>query len=148
MTKGRGLPFRITLLLWLVLIITALSAVRALTAIGWHGVLLSYLPLSTVYYIGITGAVWMLAGLFVLWSLLRRRRWARDGLLAAALSYTAWKWADRFFVQLGPRPNWLFELVLTALLLGFTLAVILDPRNLQYFGRESYERKPEKPPAS
>lgn len=146
--KGRGLPFRITLLLWLVLIITALSATRTYAAIAWRGSLSSYVSTSTTTYIAVSGALWTVVWLLVLWSFWQRARYTRTILLVASALYAAWFWVDRLVIQAGPRPNSPFALVATLLLLGYTAAIVLDSRNQPYFRKETYERKPERPPAA
>jgi hypothetical protein len=137
------LPLRITLLLWLVLIITALNLVRMFTAMAWRQTLESYLPGAVVTYIAVSGASWVLAGLFVLWYFWRGGRRTRTVFLLAAGSYGIWIWADRLIMQPHLLGNWQFELLATALLIGFTAAVVTDPHNQTYFRKETYERKPE-----
>ena len=139
------LPFRITLLLVLVLSITALSAVRLFTSIAWGSTLASYVSTSLVVYIGLSGAFWTLAGLFILWSFWRGARYCRWAFLAGAAAYTAWSWVDRVFVQVGPRANWPFGVAASVILLSFVAFVVLNPRTQIYFGRESHEPTPEKP---
>jgi hypothetical protein len=143
-----ALPFRITLLLVLVLSITTLSAVRLFTAIAWRSTLASYVPASLVVYIGLSGAIWTLAGLFLLRSFWRGARHARLAFLVGAAAYATWAWADRLFVQVGPRANWGFALAATVVLLAFVAVVVLNPRTQIYFGRESHEPTPEKPTPS
>lgn len=145
MTDRPRLPFRITLLLGLVLIVTVLSAVRLLTAIAWQKTLDSYVPVGLVLYTALSGAFWTLAGLGVLWAFVRRVRHLRAVLLGSAVAYAAWAWADRIFVQTSLRNNWPFDLLVTIVLLAFAAVVILDRRSQSHFRRESYERKPENP---
>ncbi len=142
------LPLRITLLLVLVLSITALNAVRLFTSIAWSSTLASYLPTWLVLYIGLSGAIWTSAGLFMLWSFWRGARYSRLAFLAGATAYAAWSWADRLFVQVGPGANWRFALAATVVLLSFVAFVVLNPRTQIYFGRESHEPTPEKPTPS
>jgi len=148
MVRRRRLPFRITLLLTLVLIITVLSAVRLFTAIAWRTTLDLYLGSPEVIYIAVTGALWTLVGGFVFWSFWRGGRHVREVFLGVSIAYSAWAWADRLVVQEMPRANWLFALVVTILLLACVAAVVLDPRNLSYFRKETHERKPEEPTAT
>lgn len=145
MNGRRRAPLGITLLLGLVLIITVLSVVRLLTAIWWRSALASYLSIPLVLYVGLSGAAWTLAGCFVLWCMWRRARYSRQIVLIAAGSYAAWGWADRLLVQSGAGANWLFALVGTVILLAFVAIVVLDPRNLPYFRKESHDRKSENP---
>ncbi len=145
MVTRRRLPFRITLLLTLVLITTVASAIRLLTAIAWRGTLGLYVWPPEIVYIGVTGAAWTLVGLFLFWSFWRGVRRIREIFLGASIAYAAWVWADRLLVQETPRANWAFDLVVTILLLAYVAAVVLDPRNLSYFRKETHERKPEEP---
>ena len=143
MLKPPRRPLRITLLLWLVLITTALNLTRLLTAMAWKNTLEAYLSPQAVLYVGVTGAVWTFVGLFVLWSYWRGGRYTRPIFVAAASVYALWSWVDRLIVQRAGQSNWLFDLAVTFLLLGFTGFVVLDPRNLPYFTRETHERKRE-----
>ncbi len=145
MTHRPKLPFRITLLLALVLIVTVLSAVRLSTAIAWRNTLESYFPAGFALYSALSGAFWTLVGLGVLWAFHRRVRYLRLILLGSAAAYAAWAWLDRIFIQSSLRNNWPFDLLVTILLLAFAAAVVLDPRNQSYVRRESYGRKPESP---
>ena len=143
MTERRRLPFRITLLLALVLIVTVLSLIRLVTAVSWHNALESYIPGALVVYAAATGALWTAVGLGVLWAFRRRARYIRAVLLGPAAAYALWAWADRLLLQSAVRSDWPFDLLLTIILLAFAAAVVLDPRNQSYFRRESHDRKPE-----
>jgi hypothetical protein len=141
MIRQRRPPFRITLLLGLVLITTALNIVRLFTAIAWKNTLAAYLPPLQVMYIGVTGAVWTLLGISVLWSFWRGGRYTRILVLAVAVLYAGWSWLDRLLSERAAQSNWPFDLVMTVLALGFVGFVVLDRHNQPYFGRETHERK-------
>ncbi len=145
MTTQSRLPLRITLLLWLVLIITAWNIVRLVSGIAWRETLEIYAPHPGVLYVALTGAIWTLVGLFTLWSFWRGERWTRSLIVTAAALYSAWIWVDRLFFQAKTQANWPFTLLLTVLLLVYTAAVVLDPRNRIYFRKETYERESKKP---
>ena len=141
-------PLRITLLLGLVLITTALNIVRLLTAIAWRSALETYLSAEVVFYIGGTGLLWAVVGVFVLWSYSCRRPHTRLIILLAAGLYAGWAWADRLVFQGTARTNWPFALATTIVLLAFTAAVVLDSHHENYFRKETNERKPENPAAT
>ena len=143
MSRPPRLPLRITLLLCLVLIITALNSLRLVTALVWRPALEVYLPPAAIPYIALSGAVWMLVGLYVLGSFWRRARHSRTVFLCAAGGYWAWTWVDRIFVRTQLPSNWPFSLILTLALLAFTITVVLDPHHQVYFRKETYEPKPE-----
>jgi hypothetical protein len=133
MHKHSKLPLRITLLLWLVLIITAWNFVRLVTSITWHVTLETYASRPGPFYIGVTGGVWALSGVFLLWSFIHGAWWNRMALLIIGFGYSAWVWVDKLFVQTQLRANWPFNLLTTVLLLGYTVVIVLDPHNQFYF---------------
>ena len=148
MRSGFKFSFQVTLLLWMVLILTAWNAVRFTTGVFWRNMLEMYAPYPGPVYIAATGALWTLAGLFLLWSWWDRKSFTRTALLVASGSYAAWSWADRLFIQAEMRVNWPFDLLITIVLLACASAVVINPKNLKYFQRESYERKPENTPSA
>ena len=148
MRRPSSLPFRITLCALLVLITTMLNLVRLGTSVSWAGVLQSYAPRPGAIYIGLSGAIWALAGGAILWGLWRRKPWALSALLAGSWLYAAWVWIDRVLLQGGGSSNWRFTLIWTSLLLGLMTAVALDPHNQRFFGKEAHERESQDPPSS
>ena len=131
-------PFRVTLSLWLVLFLTAWNALRFFTAIAWRDVLLEFSANPPPWVAALVGAVWLIAGCMVLWSLLWEKAWAGNALLGAAAGYSAWYWIERLIWQ-APRPNWPFAVILNLFLILF----ILFARRAMT--REAYERKNENP---
>ncbi len=119
--------------MWLVLIITAWNMVRLVTSVAWQKTLETFAPYPGPLYIGITGAIWTLLGLFLLWGFIRGARWTRVGFLTGGVVYSAWVWADRLFIQTQLRANWPFDLLVMILLLGYTGVIVLDPHNQIYF---------------
>jgi peptidoglycan/LPS O-acetylase OafA/YrhL len=101
-----------------------------------------YMPTLEIAYIAVSGAAWTLVGIFVLLWFLRGARRSGLMILAAAVAYAAWFWADRLLVQSGSHTNWPFELVVTVVLLIYTAIVVREPHNAIYFRRESYDRQP------
>jgi peptidoglycan/LPS O-acetylase OafA/YrhL len=144
----RKLPAGITIALWLVLITTAWSLIRLWTSMVWWGVLTHYAPQPGPLYVGASGAAWAVAGLALTWGFWRRRGWTPAALLASALGFAAWLWADRLLVQYRVGANWPFSLVVTLVVLGFITVVVLDPRNRLYFGKEADERESQARPTS
>jgi hypothetical protein len=129
--------------LWLVLSLTTWNAARLFTALAWRGALTEFEARPGPIYLASTGAAWMFAGLFLLWSLWRREAWTRAALLGAGGLYAVWVWLDRIFARAWVPPNWPFGLAVTIVLLGFTAWTVLDPDNRTFFQREAYERQPE-----
>jgi hypothetical protein len=65
----RKRPFGVTLLLWLVLSLSAWGTVRLLAALRWWDVLNEFEARLSPLYLSITGAGWVLKGGELLWSL-------------------------------------------------------------------------------
>ena len=135
------LPFRITLILWVVLTSTAWNVVRVWTGISWRIPLAAYAREPGPLYVAVSGAVFVLLGVSVLWGFWRREWWAARALLLGAWIYVLWVWADRLIFQTQDRSNWPFAAVLTAAFLAWTTIVALDKRNQAYLGKEANERK-------
>jgi hypothetical protein len=127
---------RVTLLLWLVLTLSAWNALRLWTALAWHNVLdeFSAQPASTVTTI--CGAVWMVTGVILIWSIWQKKGWAAKLLFGASAGYTVWYWSERLIWQ-TPHPNWLFAVIVNLALLIF---ILFTKRSLT---REAHERKIE-----
>ncbi len=149
-TKMAGRPYwplRLKLLAWLIVLFTLWNIVRAITGIAWFGTLAQYATPPGPIYIVATGVVWVLAGLFLIWCMLRGKAWTRIAILTGSGLYALWFWVDRLIVQPGVRANWAFTLVVTILFLAFMAAVVLDPRIQSILEREAYERESKYPPS-
>jgi hypothetical protein len=141
MRNRSNLPFRITLALCLVLIMTAWNLARLWTSIAWRSTLEIYASSPGPLYIGLTGALWGAVGALLAWATWSRQRWALQALLGASAAYAAWAWADRLMVQAQIGANWPFAILMTVVVLGYVIAVAIDPRNRAYFGKEAHERQ-------
>ena len=131
-------PFRVTLLLWLVLTLTTWNFIRFWTALEWREVLNEFSSQPTSTVITASGAVWMVTGIFILWSIWQRKAWAAKLLLGASAGYTVWYWSERIIWQ-SPHPNWPFAVIVNLVLLGF---ILFATKSLS---REAYEQKNENP---
>jgi hypothetical protein len=140
---ARRPPARVTLLLGMVLSLTAWSAARLYTALAWRAILDELAAMPGPAYIAATGTAWTAVGLFLLWSIWRGKAWTRPAILAAAGAYGAWAWADRLLIRAWAPPSWPFALVVTILALAYTAWVVLDPDNIPYFQSEAYDRPSE-----
>jgi hypothetical protein len=130
--------FRVTLLLWLVLTLTAWNALRFWTALTWHNVLNEFSTQPTSTVIAVSGAFWVIIGLILLWSIWQKKVWAVKLLFGASAGYTVWYWSERLIWQ-NPHPNWLFAVIVNLALLVF---ILFATKSLL---REAHERKIEYP---
>jgi hypothetical protein len=131
-------PFRVTLLLCLVLILTVWNAIRLWTAIAWQSALNEFSAQPIAMITALSGAIWMVTGIYILWSIWEKKAWSAKLLLGATAGYTVWYWSERLTWQI-PHPNWPFAIIVNLVLIIFILFIT---RSLP---REAYERKIENP---
>lgn len=135
----RKRPFGVTLLLWLVLSLSAWGMVRLLATLRWWNVLNEFGANLSPLYLSITGAGWALAGLVLLWGLFSGKPWIR---LAIPISIFLWLmgyWVERMFFE-APRANLPFTLLASILLFVLTLVSALN-RNTKKFLMKSEEHE-------
>jgi len=129
---------RVTLLLLLVLSLTMWNGLRLWTSLAWQPALNEFSARPSPIVTAFSGAVWVITGAFLLWSILQKKSWAVKLLLGAAAGYTVWYWTERLVWQ-NPHPNWLFAVIVNLAVLVFILF------NIKSLSREAYERKIENP---
>jgi len=132
------LPARVTLLLLLVLSLTTWNGLRLWTSLAWRDVLNEFSVRPSPAVTAIIGAIWVITGITLAWSILQKKAWAAKLLLGAAAGYTVWYWSERFIWQ-NPHPNWTFALIVNLTILVFILF------NIKILSREAYEQKFENP---
>ncbi len=132
------LPFRVTLLIWLVLSLTAWNALRLWTSLAWRNALLEFSTRPNPMVITASSLMGIITGLILIWGIWQNKNWTVKLLLGAAVGYSVWYWTERLIWQ-QPRPNWLFAVIVNLVLFAF---VLFCSRSLT---REAYERKPQHP---
>ena len=136
-------PFSVTLLLWMVLSLSAWGAIRLFAALRWWDVLYEYKASLSPLYLSITGAIWGVAGVSLLWSIWSGKAWARIAILAGILLWLAEYWIERILFQLS-RPNLPFALLFSALLLAVTFGITLNRHTKIFFTKsEEHEQSNE-----
>ncbi len=113
-------PFRVTLLLWLVLTVTAWNAIRAWTALSWRSTLLEFNSSPGALFLGISGLFWFILGITLLYGILGRKGWARALLLCSIIGYLVFYWMERLIWE-DPRLNWPLALIAQLLLVMFII---------------------------
>lgn len=126
--------FRVTLVLLLVLTLTAWNALRVWTSLAWRNVLNEFSAPSIHMITTISSAIWAAVGILLLWGIWQNKAWTAKLLLGAAAGYTVWYWCERLIWQ-APRPNWPFAVIVNLVLLIF---ILFTTKSL---AREAYERK-------
>ena len=130
-------PLSATLLTWLVLIIASSNWLRVIEVLRQWTFLqsLSPNPPVPVLYLGITGLIWGLLGVILVWGLFLGRSWAPRLMQFAAPIYAAYYWLDRLLIadRSAIASRWPFALGLTILLLSFTFWVLSRTKVRQFY---------------
>ena len=134
-------PFGVTLLLWLVLSLSAWGAVRWLAALRWWDVLVEFESRLSPLYLSITGAAWVLAGGVLLWGMFSTKRWTQPAIPAAVFLWLLEYWIERVFFE-SPRPNLPFAILASLLLLTVTLASALNQKTKTFLMRSEEHEQP------
>ena len=132
-------PFSVTLLLWMVLSLSAWGVIRSFAALRWWEVLYEFNARLTPLYLLMTGAAWGIAGGVLLWGLWSAKAWSRGAILASVFVWLAEYWSERLFFQ-SPRENLPFAVVLSVLLLAVTFAITSN-RHTKNFLNQSEEHE-------
>ena len=136
-------PFVVTLLLWMVLSLSAWGLIRLFAALRWGDVLYEFHASLSPLYLSITGAFWGIAGVVLLWSIWSGKTWSYRAILAAVVLWLAEYWIERVFFQ-APRANLPFALLSSALLLAVTFAITLNRHTINFFTKsEEHEQSNE-----
>ena len=134
-------PFGVTLLLWLVLSLSAWGLVRVIGAFRWWNVLNEFGPRLGPLYLSITGAGWILIGGVLLWSLFSGQSWTRLAIPAAIFLWIVEYWVERLIFEL-PRENLPFALIASLLLVIVTLASASNRETKRFFIRSEAHEQP------
>src|SRR5512141_2255525 len=106
----RKRPFGVTLLLWLVLTLSAWGAVRLFAALRWWDVLSEFGARLSPLYLSIAGAGWVVVGAVLLWGLFGGKPWIRWAIPVSISLWLVAYWVERMFFE-SPRENLLFALM-------------------------------------
>ena len=141
-------PFSVTLLLWMVLSLTAWGVIRSFAALRWWDVLYEFDARLSPLYLLMTGAIWSIAGIVLLWSLWSVKAWSRVAIMASVVLWLAEYWIERLFFQL-PRENLPFAVVLSVLLLAVTFVITSNRHTKNFLNQsEEHEQSNEYPASS
>ena len=134
-------PFGVTLLLWLVLCLSAWGAVRLFAAFRWWNVLNEFGARLGPLYLSITGAGWIVVGCVLLWSLFSGKTWARLGIPISIFLCVIEYWVERTFFE-APRANLFFALIASILLFTVTFASAFNQTTRKFFTRSEEHEQP------
>jgi len=137
----RKRPFGVTLLLWLVLSLSAWGVVRLLAALRWWDVLNEFGARLSPLYLSITGAGWVVAGAVLLWGLFSGKPWTRLAIPTSIFLWLMGYWIERMFFE-SPRANLSFALMVSILLSVVTLVSTLNRKTKEFFVRIEEHEQP------
>ena len=137
----RTRPFSVTLLLWLVLSLSAWGLVRLIAALRWWDVLSEFRARLGPLYLSLTGAGWIAGGAVLLWGLFSGRPGTR---LAIPIAISVWLieyWIERIFFE-SPRANLAFALIASILLFIVTFISAVNRKTREFFIRSEEHEQP------
>ncbi len=142
-TAPRRRPLPVTELAGLVLIFAALNLIRLYQTVQNWRFLTAWLPFSPLYP-ALTGLVWGVAGLVLVWGLWRCKPWSSLWTLIYFLGYTLYYWADRFIMPGNPERNLNapFAALVNLFILVWIAWVLRSRKARAYFGVND-EPRPE-----
>jgi hypothetical protein len=133
--SGTRRPIGVYFLSLFILCLSLWNGLRLIQAIHFWPILNEYKAYPGPLYVAISGGLWLLVGLFLLWGFWRGRRWAWFSTLGSVVIYTAWYWSDRLILQ-EPHPNWPFALLSTVISILF-FGILFRRKTLSFFRRNS-----------
>ena len=137
----RKRPFGVTLLLWLVLSLSAWGVVRLLATLRWWDVLNEFGASLSPLYLSITGAGWTFVGLVLLWGLFSGKPWTRLAIPASIFLWLMGYWIERMFFE-SPRANLPFAFIASVLLFAVTLVSALNRKTKNFLIRSEEHEQP------
>ncbi|MBK9927876.1 MAG: hypothetical protein IPP66_21600 [Anaerolineales bacterium] len=137
--------FGVTLLLWMVLILSAWGVIRVVTALRAWDVLNEFDASLSPLYLSITGAGWVAVGCALLAGIWNSKAWTRPTIAISALLWLIEYWIERVFFQ-APRANLPFALTCSIVVIFITWILIVLPGTISFFTKsEEHEHPVEKP---
>ena len=134
-------PFGVTLLLWLVLSLSAWGAIRLIAALRWWDLLNEFEARLRPLYLSITGLGWLIFGLVLLWSLFSGKAWPRLAIPVSTIVWLLGYWIERLFFE-SPRANLPFALIGSILLLVLACISAFNRRTKAFFTRREEHEQP------
>ena len=138
-------PFGVTLLQWLVLILSAWGAIRFLAALRWWEVLIEFDARPGPLYLAITGTAWAVAGIILFWGFASRKSWSQSAVLSAFAGWQIEIWIERVSFQ-SPAQNLPFALAVSCFLAGVIIVTTLHRSTRYYLTKSEEHEQPDKHP--
>lgn len=139
----RKRPFGVTLLLWLVLSLSVWGSLRIAGALRWWDVLEQKDARLGPLYLSMTGAIWLLIGIVLLWIIWSAKRWTYLAVPGSILLWLVQYWLERIFFQVQ-RSNVTFSIIASIVLIAFTLICTFNQRTKKFLTKSEEHEQPEK----
>lgn len=128
-------PTGVTLLALFILGMALWNGLRLVQAIVFWSIMKEYQAEPGPLYTSISGGVWLLAGLSIVWGLWKEKGWARFAALGSAAVYGFWYWFNRLVMQ-EPHSNWPFALMSTLISISF-FSVLFRRSAIHFFDQKT-----------
>jgi hypothetical protein len=140
-------PLSVTALVLIVLIITVISLIRLGLSIRYWSFLSLRLGISPLY-LALSGLIWSVAGLVLIWGLWKAKKWTPKLMQAVGLTYALYYWLDHIFLMDYPVGgatgilhvvlpiNWRFSAGVTVIVLGFMVWTLSREKVKAYFAMD------------
>ena len=135
-------PFSVTLLLWLVLSLSAWGAIRFAAALRWWDVLNEFEVSLSPVYLSMTGAGWVVAGGVLLSGIWSRKSWTRQAIITSVLLWLLEYWIERVFFQ-SSRANLPFALSCSVVILVLAWITTYYKSTKIFFTRSEAHEQPD-----
>ncbi len=137
-------PFLLSLVSWTFIFIILMAWLRFFGAISNSSfiTLLGMRPELPIYLM-LSGFIWGLIGLPVVWGLWRRRPWTLKAVWVAAIFYALSYWLERIFLWEDAQ-NWPFVLAVTIIWLLIIIWALKLSSSQRFLHLPSYELSPSK----
>ncbi|HSG45547.1 MAG TPA: hypothetical protein VLA72_20565 [Anaerolineales bacterium] len=140
-------PFGVTLLLWMVLILSAWGLTRFVTALQAWDVLNEFESSISPLYLSITGAGWGMTGAVLLSGIWRCKSWARLTSVTSIVIWLIEYWLERVFFQ-ASRANLPFALTSSIMIVVMLWIISILPGTKSFFIKSEEHEQPIENPNS
>ena len=126
----------------MVLCLSAWGALRLSGAVRWWEVLSAFEARLSPLYLSVTGAVWMVIGVVLLWSIWTGKRWTYPAIPISIFLWLAEYWVERVIFQ-ATRANLPFMIFVSFILAVVTLISTFNQKTRKFLLKSEEHEQPE-----
>jgi uncharacterized membrane protein len=131
----------------MVLCLSGWGALRLLAAWRWWEVLSEFGASLSPWYLAITGVLWLVAGLVLIWSVWAGKRWAYLALPISIFVWLAEYWLERSLFE-QPRANQIFMITVSVVLSVVVLLITFNRNTRDFLLKSEEHEQPDQDPTS